>query len=83
MLYFFEREYFAQLFFCYSLALFWRKNIGTKAARTEGVKDLDLQSELLIFESILTTFKLRIIHRGSWGSIENWLDPKTEQPSGN
>jgi len=26
---------------------------------------------------ILATFKLSIIHRGSWGSIENWLKPKT------
>ena len=51
---------------------------------TECVTDLiDKQSELLIFESILTTFKLSIIHRGRWDSIENWLEPKTEPPSGN
>jgi hypothetical protein len=33
--------------------------------------------------SILTTFKASIIFRGIWGSIENWLEPKTEPPSGN
>jgi hypothetical protein len=44
---------------------------------------LDKQSELFIFESFLTTFKLSIVFRGSWGSIENRLEPKTEPPSGN
>jgi len=29
------------------------------------------------------TFKSSIIFGGSWGSIENWLKPKTEPPSGN
>jgi len=38
---------------------------------------------LLIFESILTTFKLSIIFRGSWGSINNWLEPKIKPLSGN
>ncbi len=28
---------------------------------------------MIIFESILTIFKLSIVFRGSWGSIENWL----------
>jgi len=50
---------------------------------TECVTDLDKQSELVIFESILTTFKLSIIYGGSWGSIENWLQPKTKPPLGN
>jgi len=31
---------------------------------------------------MLTTFKSSIIFEGSWGSIENWLEPKTEPPSG-
>jgi len=38
---------------------------------------------MLNFWSILTTFELSIIFKGSWGNIENWLKPKTEQPSGN
>ena len=42
---------------------------------TECVTDLDSQSEFLIFESILTTFKLIIIYRGSLGNVENWLEP--------
>jgi len=45
--------------------------------------DLDYQSELLISESILTSFKLSILFAGSWGSAENWLQPKAEPPSGN
>ncbi len=39
-----------------------------------------LQSELLIFESILTSFKPRIVFGGRWGGTENWLEPKTEPP---
>jgi len=38
---------------------------------------------MIIFGSILTTFELSIIYGGSWDSIENWLEPKTEPPLGN
>jgi len=38
---------------------------------------------MIIFGSILTTFESSITFGGSWGSIENWLEPKTEPPSGN
>jgi len=38
---------------------------------------------VLIFESILTSFKPSIIFGGSWGSTKNWLEPKTEPPPGN
>jgi len=38
---------------------------------------------MIIFGSKLTKFELGIIFGGSWGSIENWLKPKTKQPSGN
>ncbi len=31
----------------------------------------------------MTTFNLGIINGGSWGSIVNWLEPKTEAPSRN
>jgi len=39
--------------------------------------------EIIIFGWILTTFESSIIFGGSWGSIENWLEPKTKPPSGN
>ncbi len=32
------------------------------------------------FWSILTVFELSIIFGGSYGNIENWLDPKIEPP---
>jgi len=38
---------------------------------------------MTIFGSILTPFESGIIFGGSWGSIENWLEPKSEPPSGN
>ena len=44
---------------------------------------LKMFTELLIFEPILTTFKLSIIFSGTQGSIENWLQPKIKPPSGN
>jgi hypothetical protein len=37
---------------------------------------------MIIFGSIFTTFELSSIFGGSWSSIENWLEPKTEPPSG-
>jgi len=38
---------------------------------------------MIIFGWILTTFESSNIFGGSWGSIKNWLEPKTEPPSGN
>jgi len=38
---------------------------------------------MIIFGLILTSFKLSIIFRGTWGSIENWLEPKNKLPWGN
>jgi len=38
---------------------------------------------MIIFGSILTTFESSSILGGSWGSIENWPEPKTKLPSGN
>ncbi len=37
---------------------------------------------MIIFGLIFTTFALSINFGGSWGSIENWLKPKTNPPSG-
>jgi len=45
--------------------------------------DLDKQTKMFIFESILTTFKSNIVFRGSWRSCVNWLEPKIEPPSAN
>jgi hypothetical protein len=47
---------------------------------TECVKDLDYQSQMIIFESILSTFELSIIFRGSLGSGVNWLKLETKPP---
>jgi len=38
---------------------------------------------MIIFGFVLTTFELSSILGGSWGSIENWLEPKIESPLGN
>jgi len=43
---------------------------------TECVKDLDEQSKMIIFGSILTTFESSSIFGGSWGSIEIGLSLK-------
>jgi len=32
---------------------------------------------------IFATFESSSIFGGSWGSIENWLEPKIKPPSGN
>jgi len=42
-----------------------------------SVTELDYQTEMIIFGSILTTFESSSVFEGSWGSIENWLEPKT------
>ena len=44
-------------------------------ATKECVTDLDLRREMIIFESILTTFEASTIFSGSWGSSENQLRP--------
>jgi len=54
-----------------------------KTLHTERVTDLDLRSKMISFGSILTTFELSSIFGGSWASIQNWLEPKTQPPSGN
>jgi len=51
-----------------------------RLSHTECITDLDLGSEMIIFESILTTFKASVVFRGSWGSSVNWLEPKTKPP---
>jgi len=38
---------------------------------------------MIIFGLILTTFESSSTFGGSWGSIGNWLEPKTKPPSGN
>ncbi len=50
---------------------------------TECVTDLDQQNEMIILESILTTFKSSIIFRCSRGSSVNWLELKIKPPSAN
>jgi len=43
----------------------------------------EFQGEMIIFESILTTFEVSFIFWASWGSIENWLELKIEPPLAN
>jgi hypothetical protein len=38
---------------------------------------------MIILKSILTTFELSSIFGGSWGIIENWLEPIIKTPLGN
>jgi len=38
---------------------------------------------MIIFGLILTTFESSTIFGGGWSSIENWLKPEAEPPSGN
>jgi len=38
---------------------------------------------MIIFESILSTFKSSYILRGSWDSSVNWLEPQIEPPKAN
>jgi len=45
---------------------------------TECVTDYINKGKLLFFVSILTTFETSRIFGGTLGSIENWLEPKTE-----
>ena len=52
-------------------------------SHTECVTDFDLQSKMIIFGSILTTFELSIIYGSNCCSNQNWLEPKTKPPSGN
>ncbi len=42
--------------------------------------DLDQVSEMIIFESVLTTFITSIIFRGRWDSSENKLELKIDSP---
>jgi len=50
---------------------------------TECVMDLDSQNKKIIFVSILITFQLSVVFRGSWGSSVNWLEPRIEPPLAN
>jgi hypothetical protein len=44
---------------------------------------LDERIEMIIFELILTTFKMSVIFRGGLDSSDNWLEPKIKPPSAN
>ena len=46
-------------------------------SNTECVNNLDKRSKMIIFMSILTTFKASFVFSGSWGSSKNRLEPKT------
>ncbi len=45
--------------------------------------DLDLGSEMIIFESNLTTFTARFVFKGRWGGRKNWLKLEIRPPLAN
>ncbi len=47
-------------------------------ANTVSFDDLDQSTEMIIFESILTTFKASVVFEGFCSSDKNWLKPKNE-----
>ena len=55
-------------------------SINISYISTECVTKLDLQSRMIIFESILTTFEASVIFSGRWCSSKNWLELKTWPP---
>jgi hypothetical protein len=58
---------------------------NTKRQKTSAVcfTDLDQGIKMIIFQSMLTTFTASVVFRGSWGSIEMWLELKIEPPLAN
>jgi len=76
----FNKEFFAENFSCRlnsKVVHFLRYGV------CHGYMDLDYRLELLIFELILTLFEASIVFWCSWGSPENWLEPKAKSPLGN
>jgi len=65
------------------IILFEADIIKVSSTTTECVTDLDKWNEMIIFGLIFTIFELSSIFGGRWGSLENWLKPKTELTSGN
>ncbi len=47
---------------------------------TVSFTDLDQSSEMIYFESILTTFEESFIFQGSWDGSKNWLELKIGPP---
>jgi len=60
------------------------KSKQDKAQFNKFIQSADLYQQgkmINCFGSILTTFESSSIFGSSWGSIENWLEPKTKPPS--
>jgi len=65
-------------------AFFSRSPIVDRSYMRLSVSRINIKRDkMIILGSMLTTFELSSIFGGSWGSIENWLEPKIEPPSGN
>ena len=57
--------------------------MDSEAVNNEKVQiemDIGRGSEINIYGSLLTTFKVSNIFWGSWGGNENWLEPKMNPP---
>ena len=68
--------YLAQVFFHFVRfpTFYFKKNMNHEET-TECVPDSDSEIEVIIFESILTTFEASRIFWGSWDSSGDWLEP--------
>jgi len=55
----------------------------SKNCRQSGFYKNLAATKMIIFKSILNTFKLSTVFRGSWVSSVNWHKPKFEPPSTN
>ena len=73
-----EKKIHFKTFCCSDILLVWRHLWMIHLFPSKKcVRDLDLQSEMIIFESLLTTFEAIIISLDSWGSRKNWPDQIT------
>ena len=73
-----EKKIHFKTFCCRGILLVWRHLWKTHLFPSKKcVRDLDWQSEMIIFESLLTTFEAIIISLDSWGSRKNWPDQIT------
>ncbi len=66
-----------------SLYIWTRLPFGCRIMKGYSVSRIKINEARWLFSSRLWPSKPSIIFRGSWGSIENWHEPKAKPPSGN
>jgi len=70
-------------FHCKTQAITTGKLTVTFMNTIQSVSWIRINEARWLFSRNLTTFKLSIFLRGSWGSSVNWFEPKIEPPSAN